>query len=921
MTKDSDWNETIYEGHPDPTRGRRIARYLSKFNFYSPVRTNAKLDKMFDSGETIACLKKNRQVPKLNKAWDYFEHIGLPRCFKNNEDYIESLKEKGKEDISEGERIMRRAEPGEHEYETMLYPVFGTPLIDLGDFGIGVGLYFSTLRYFAIMAFLAGLINIPALTYFNSDDYSPTGREDLPYLLRLSAICTQDTWQPCPTCTESDWDRFPASSNDRFAVGDTSGLTYIKVNNCRPGNSFGISTYISLIFVILAVYLINYLQRKHAVDFDKNEQTSTDYSIKVNNPPSTAQDPDSWKRFFESAFKDITVNVCTVAINNQGLVRALIDRRKFLVALEDMLPREKNLDVNDLKNSAKECRVPLLKKIFCCGCNSPERLVAKIQEKEIEIVEQVTALRKECSVTSVFVTFDTEQSQRTVLEELTVARRDEKDVIQEKLFCYKQGDEQIGRVLRIVEPDEPSSIRWEDLDDAFVKQYALQILTMLVTTGLIFASGFLIAWAGAGRESTEYTAITITMLSVIIPMIVGFLITFESHDNETSRTSSRYLKITVFRWLITVIIPLVIISFADTLDGDDLIKSIYGLFISELIRRPVFQIIDIIGTLKRHILGPRAEDQRRMDLYFSGTSYNIGERYTEISKILFLTLFYSILFPMGFFFASAIFTVYYWMDKFCILRSWKQGPKLGVAVSTTSAFFFKLCLLTYAVMASYFYSQFPADNACLSNKEEDFTAYTGSVTLTPPNDKPFDTQIDTETVQGYKFCTQELLRSMKFPALPSLQSEGGWMTPNQELYSKMFGWTSVAMLVLAGTSLLNKIFMYYVYPIFYSPYQRPTYENNEKFEEVQEIAAYVPQVVIPGFKFPFLLCDTKGIDHDMNHIGWNDPETSFSNGAHNLSFDVSSIIKRQGGNITSDSPIFSIVKSYKEREDGRTIII
>jgi len=264
---------------------------------------------------------------------------------------------------------------------------------------------------------------------------------------------------------------------------------------------------------------------------------------------------------------------------------------------------------------------------------------------------------------------------------------------------------------------------------------------------------------------------------------------------------------------------------------------------------------------------------------------------------------------MGFFIASIIFTVYYWMDKFCILRSWKQGPKLGVAVSSTSAFFFKLCLLTYAVMASYFYSQFPSDNACLSNNGEDVTAYTGSV---DPGGKMFT----TEPVQGYQFCDMELLRSGEFPALPSLQNGGNWMTPNQETYSKMFGWTSVAMLVLVLISLFKKIFMNYVYPIFYSPYQRPTYENNERYENVKEISAYVPQVKIHGFTFPFLLCDTKDINTD--HVGWTDPDTSFSDGAHNLSFDASSVITRRGGNISSDSPIFSIVKSYKEREDEHT---
>ena len=94
----------------------------------------------------------------------------------------------------------------------MIYPVWKTSLIDMGDFGAVVGLYFSTLQKFAIMTFIAGLINIPALDYLNFDNYSPDGRHDIPILLKASVICTAMTWETCFTCTESDWD--PSKSTD-----------------------------------------------------------------------------------------------------------------------------------------------------------------------------------------------------------------------------------------------------------------------------------------------------------------------------------------------------------------------------------------------------------------------------------------------------------------------------------------------------------------------------------------------------------------------------------------------------------------------------------------------------------------------------------------------------------------------------------
>jgi hypothetical protein len=45
-----------------------------------------------------------------------------------------------------GGKELTRAEPGEREYPTKLYQPIFTPHKQLGDFGLGIGLYFSTLR-------------------------------------------------------------------------------------------------------------------------------------------------------------------------------------------------------------------------------------------------------------------------------------------------------------------------------------------------------------------------------------------------------------------------------------------------------------------------------------------------------------------------------------------------------------------------------------------------------------------------------------------------------------------------------------------------------------------------------------------------------------------------------------------------------
>jgi len=105
---------------------------------------------------------------------------------------------------------------------------------------------------------------------------------------------------------------------------------------------------------------------------------------------------------------------------------------------------------------------------------------------------------------------------------------------------------------------------------------------------------------------------------------------YESHPSEGEKQASLYYKITACLWVNTAIITAFITPFADTLEDekDALIPAMLAIFITEMFKAPVVQLLDIPGHVKRHILGPRAVDQWRMNTYFQGTSWLLSERYT-----------------------------------------------------------------------------------------------------------------------------------------------------------------------------------------------------------------------------------------------------------------------------------------------------
>merc|ERR1719330_874979 len=208
-----------------------------------------------------------------------------------------------------------------------------------------------------------------------------------------------------------------------------------------------------------------------------------------------------------------------------------------------------------------------------------------------------------------------------------------------------------------------------------------------------------------------------------------------------------------------------------------------------------------------------------MNLLFTGEFYSMGERYTDATKMVFLTVLYCTLYPAGFFFASCIFVTYYWVDKFSLLRSWSQGPLIGTRISVMSMFFFKICCLTYAIMAAYMVSQSPYDHACKTIDEDisEYMALTGPLNITLPLEKlkrRFMTINDFSADQGYKFCNQFLIPRGRLPGVQSEDGRWDWMNPTQETLTKIFGWTAVVVAAAVLFSALKFFYNYFIHPLF-----------------------------------------------------------------------------------------------------------
>jgi Calcium-dependent channel, 7TM region, putative phosphate len=174
--------------------------------------------------------------PSLAKAWAFYDHVTLQRYIV--EEPTREVTRQKSNIFRMGDRSLKIAEPGEAAYKTKLYPIFSTPLSQLGDFGLGFGIYFATLRDFAILALLCGLLSIPNIIFFASDQYSGD-QAGIPTLLKGSAICTDRSWVPCPNCTPEEFDTAVKGAYDvkRF------GLTWAVIPD-ENGYYWNITNYL-----------------------------------------------------------------------------------------------------------------------------------------------------------------------------------------------------------------------------------------------------------------------------------------------------------------------------------------------------------------------------------------------------------------------------------------------------------------------------------------------------------------------------------------------------------------------------------------------------------------------------------------------------------------------------------------------------
>ena len=183
--------------------------------------------------------------------------------------------------------------------------------------------------------------------------------------------------------------------------------------------------------------------------------------------------------------------------------------------MEKLLPPEVELKESTMQEYAKRdytkrLTLPWYKKLSLLKPN-----MADLRAQFVQVTSQIRGLTQLIyPATKVYVTFETEKAQRHVLTTLAAAkyqtiRNKPKDLKTKYLFRE-------SKVLDIDEPQEPSTIRWEDLNASVFSRLRTAFLTNLITVGAMVLSFVFVIYLSR-QYGVNAAATGISIMNTVFP--------------------------------------------------------------------------------------------------------------------------------------------------------------------------------------------------------------------------------------------------------------------------------------------------------------------------------------------------------------------------------------------------------------------
>lgn len=507
-----------------------------------------------------------------------------------------------------------------------LYPIWTAGISTFAHFGIGIGIYFSQLLFLAGVSLVGAFIMVIGAQAYRAGNYNSNHSEGF---MKITAAC--DTYQNLTVSLGCD--------------NDQESCSALYAPDCDMPYRAGVADLAMSCFFAFAVFASVLFERKITEDLDESVQTAQDYSIEVKDPPADADNPDEWQAHFS---RSGIVRYVTILRKNQSLLDAVRKYHKY----------ERKVSVIRQTNPSAS--------VLGYYSDKLQQYAKKLEDKS----------RRSYPVCRVYVTFEHEEHQRLCLKENEVpdvyAMLDIRDKSQTKRYFRS------SNVLDIVEPPEPDNIIWGNLEVPIWKRVIRRLISGIVSLGVLVCVWYVVRYTQL--ISPGFLAITIGFIDAMLPSFFESWTSFAVPLSEGWKQSTLQVRLFAARLLLSTVLPYIQTQWNKVLDPV-FIRQIVGIQVAACFTSTSIAAFDLGGVFMRRVLAPRQHTQEEMNLKFSGSNWSLAEKYTNIAKVLFISLYYCLLIPYSLFLCIPAFALIFLVDRYLLLRKWKQVPMMDGKVA------------------------------------------------------------------------------------------------------------------------------------------------------------------------------------------------------------------------------------------------
>ena len=271
---------------------------------------------------------------------------------------------------------------------------------------------------------------------------------------------------------------------------------------------------------------------------------------------------------------------------------------------------------------------------------------------------------------------------------------------------------------------EPDDIIFENLEITKIKRILFIFTSTLISFVIIGISFYIVVLLTLAQKKIDNLSLgsknisknimslgmtgVISLVNIIFQNILEKLTKLERHKSLTDHILSFSVKLTIFTFVNSAIVPLIsIIKINDDKNYELLINNILMIFLVNSFVSPLMWTFNIVFCYKKWKIwnlenknNPNMRhnmSQRQLNELYEYADIDLAYKYSYISKTLLMTFFYLPLFPFGIIFSICGFILGFYLEKFNIGHTYKRPEMLNEAICKFYVSYYEVNFLMLAL--------------------------------------------------------------------------------------------------------------------------------------------------------------------------------------------------------------------------------